>query len=80
MSLRPGLLITPCPPYPPALRPPVSPIIYAGNIFSGRVLDIPKKYFQKKVGVIQFFGNAGKYFWPFFWEMEESQSGEFWDN
>jgi len=51
MSFWLGLLITPCPPYPPALRPPVSPIIYAGNIFSGRGLDIPEKYFQEKVGV-----------------------------
>jgi hypothetical protein len=51
MSFRIGLLISPCPPYPPALRPPVSSIDIAIYIFSGRVLDIPKKYFQEKVGV-----------------------------
>jgi hypothetical protein len=51
MSFRLGLLITHCPHFPPALRPPVSPIAMAIYIYSGRGLDIPEKYFQEKVGV-----------------------------
>ena len=44
----------------------------------GGVIVIPKKYFQGKSVNDQFFGNAGKYFWPIFQKNEKSQSGEFW--